>query len=88
MARSTCWQEPDIAVPREFLPAPNQYRCIFLQLSTVLSSEIPKEELGEGLKELKGIATLYQKLDHPELPGSKPPTKEYTLREPGLQIHM
>jgi hypothetical protein len=43
------------------------------------------EELGEGLKELKGFATpqkeeQYQPTRPPphELPGTKPPTQEYT----------
>jgi hypothetical protein len=43
------------------------------------------EEPEEGLQELKGIATSYEEqyqLDHPELPGTKPSTKEYTWREP------
>jgi hypothetical protein len=26
--------------------------------------------------------------DTPELPGTKPPTKEYTRRDPWLQMHM
>jgi hypothetical protein len=51
------------------------------------------EELGEGLKELKGFATPYeeQKYQPPppqELPRTKTPTKEYTRRDPMLQLHM
>jgi hypothetical protein len=50
------------------------------------------EDIGEGLKELKEIATLqkeqYQQNGPPRAPGTKPPTKEYTWREPWLQIHM
>ena len=48
------------------------------------------EDLGEGLKELKGTEEQYQQyqLDHQELQGNKPPTEEYTWREPGLQKHM
>jgi hypothetical protein len=55
---------------------------------------ISLEELGEGLKELKGIATLQEEQqfinqpDTPELPGTKLPTKEYTRRDPWLQLHM
>jgi hypothetical protein len=50
----------------------------------------PVEELGEGLKELKGFknpigrATISTKQTPPELPGTKPPTKEYTWRDPWL----
>jgi hypothetical protein len=54
------------------------------------------EELGEGLKELKGFATPQKEQKYqptrcappPELPGTKPPTKEYTWRDPWLQLHM
>jgi hypothetical protein len=53
------------------------------------------EELEKGMKELKGFATpqeeqQYQTTRHPppELPGTKPPTKEYTWRDPWLQPHM
>ena len=41
----------------------------------------PVEELGEGLKELKGIETP------PELPGTTPPTKEYIWMGLWLQLH-
>jgi hypothetical protein len=49
-------------------------------------------ELEEGLKKMNGFAT-YRKNnisqpDLPELPGTKPPTKEYTWRDPWLQLHM
>jgi hypothetical protein len=54
------------------------------------------EELEKVLKELKEFATHRKKNninqpDHPgprELPGTKPPTKEYTWRDPWLQPHM
>ena len=52
------------------------------------------EELEKGLKELKGFATpegeqQYQPTRHtPELPGTKPPTKEYIWSDPWLQIRM
>jgi hypothetical protein len=54
----------------------------------------PKEELGEELKELKGFATPYKeqyqptRTPTPEFPGTKPPTKEYTWRDPWLQLHI
>jgi hypothetical protein len=44
------------------------------------------DKLGEGLKELKGIATHRKnninKRDHSELPRTKPTTKKYTCRDP------
>jgi hypothetical protein len=51
------------------------------------------EKLEKGLKELKGFATHRKNSnisqpDLPELPGTKPPTKEYTWRDPWLQLHM
>jgi hypothetical protein len=56
------------------------------------------EELKKGLKELKEFAThrknnnINQPDPHhhhlPELPGTKPPTKEYTWSNPWLQLHM
>jgi hypothetical protein len=50
------------------------------------------EKLEKGLKELKGF-TIPEKeqqyqTDLPELPGTKLPTKEYTWKEPWLQLHM
>jgi hypothetical protein len=47
----------------------------------------PVEELGEILKELKWFATPKQEQhinqpDSPDLPWMKPPTKEYTWRDP------
>jgi hypothetical protein len=51
------------------------------------------EELEKALKEQKGFAT-YRKNNNtnqqysPELPGTNPPTKEYTWRDSWLQPHM
>jgi hypothetical protein len=55
----------------------------------------PMEELEKGLKELMGFA-IHRKNNNinqqnpppPELPGTKPPTKEHTWRDPWLQLHM
>jgi hypothetical protein len=49
--------------------------------------------LQKGLKELKGFATLRKnnninQPDPSELSGTKPSTKEYTWRDPWLQLHM
>ena len=51
------------------------------------------EELEKGLKELKRFATHRMNInisqrDQPELPGTKPLTKEYTWRDPRLQWHV
>jgi hypothetical protein len=49
------------------------------------------EKQGEGLKELKGIATSEEEQYHltgPEIPETKLGTKEYTWRDSWLQIPM
>jgi hypothetical protein len=50
------------------------------------------EELEKGLKNLKGLPphrkNNINQSDTPELSGNKPPTKEYTWRDPWLQPHM
>jgi len=48
------------------------------------------EELEKGLKEMKGFAIhrKYHNINQPgpaKLPGTKPPIKEYTWRDPWLQ---
>jgi hypothetical protein len=53
MSRSACWQEPGIAVPWEA----DQYRYRYSQPTIGLSLRAPIEELVEGPKEPKGIAT-------------------------------
>ena len=58
-----------------------------------LSTRFPMEELEKGLKELKVFAAHRKnnninQPDLPELPGNKPPTKEYTWRDSWLQLHM
>ena len=50
----------------------------------------PMEQLEKGPKELKRFAALQENnnMDQPvppELPGTKPPTKEYTWRDPRFQ---
>jgi hypothetical protein len=51
------------------------------------------QELEKGMKELKGFVTHrknnnIKQSDPPELPGTKPLTKEYTWRNTWLQPHM
>jgi hypothetical protein len=61
---------------REALPEPDQYRYGCSQSTIRLNTGTPREELGDVLKELKGIATLkeeqYQITLPPELAGTKP----------------
>jgi len=57
MARSACWQEPDIAVSWDALPEPDKYRGRCLQPTIELRMGSPMEELEKGLKELDGFAT-------------------------------
>ena len=73
-------------VSREALPEPDKYRSRCLQTTIGLCTGSPVEELEKGLKELKGFAThrknnINQPISvrpPPELPGTKPPIKEYT----------
>ena len=49
------------------------------------------EELEKGLKELKGFGSPKNNInqpDDPELPGTKPPAKEYTWSDLWLQKHV
>jgi hypothetical protein len=61
MTRSTCWQEPDIAVSWKALPKPDKYRGGCSQptigLSTGSPVGSPMEKLEKWLKELMGFAT-------------------------------
>jgi hypothetical protein len=51
------------------------------------------EELEKGLEELRGFAALWreqqcQQARSPKLPGTGPPIKEYTWRDPWRWLHM
>jgi hypothetical protein len=56
---------------------------------------LSNERVRERTEELKGFA-IYRNNNNikqsdptpPELPGTKPPTKEYTWRDPWLQLRM
>ena len=72
---------------------PEKYRGGCSQPSIGLSTGFPMDELEKGLKELKGFAdhrknNNINQPDLPELPGTKPPTKEHTWMDPWLQPHM
>ena len=57
MPSSAYGQEHDMDASSVALPAPYRYRGGCLQPTTGLSTGTPMEELGEGLKELKGFST-------------------------------
>jgi hypothetical protein len=88
MPRRACWQEPDIAVSWESLPEPGKYRGVCSQPTFGVSVEFLMEELRSwmGLQPT-GIIILTNHTP-PELPGTKLPTKEFTWRDPWLQLHM
>ena len=51
------------------------------------------EEIEIGLKKLNGLQphrknNNVNQQDSPELPWTKPPTKEYIWRDPWVQLHM
>ena len=95
MPSSACWQEPNIAVYWESLPEPDKYRGGYSHPTIGLRTGSPMEEVEKGPKDLKGFAAPQEEQQYeptstppPELPGTKPPTKEYTWRNPWLQLHM
>jgi hypothetical protein len=55
MPKSICWQELAMAILSEVLAEPDQQRCRYSQPLDWAQGQVG--ELGEGLKELKGIAT-------------------------------
>jgi hypothetical protein len=85
----------DRAVSWEDLPDPDKYRGRCPQPPIGVNTGSSIEELEKGLKELKGVAAHRKNnifnqsdaLSSKELPGAKPPTKEYTWRNPWLQPH-
>ena len=71
----------------------DKYRGGCSQPTFGLSTRSSMEELEKGPKELKGVQPHRRNNDMshpvpPELPGTKSPTKEYTWRDPWLQLHM
>jgi hypothetical protein len=85
-----------IAASWESLSEPGKYRgrCWPHAQPTIgLSMGSPTEELEKRLKELKEFATHRKNNNSNQpyplkLPGTKSPTKEYTLKVPCLQSHM
>jgi hypothetical protein len=75
------------------MPEPDEYRCRFSQPTCGLSIRTPnggvrrRTGVTEGDCNPIGRTTISTNLT-PELPGTKPPTKEYTWRNPWLQLHM
>ena len=86
MDGKTClWQEPDIAVSWVALPVPKKYRSGGSQSSIGLSTGSPMEELEKGPKSWRSLQPHRRNINMnqsvcPELPGTKPPNKEYTTR--------
>ena len=83
-ANKCLWQEPDIAVTWEALLVPEKYRSWGLQPSIGLSTGSPMEELEKGPQSWRGLQPHRRNINMnqsvcPELPGTKPPTKEYTI---------
>jgi hypothetical protein len=72
MPRRACWQEPQIAVLWEVVPEPDQYRCGCSQPAIRQSTGTLIEELGKGLKELKGLATPQEEKYQPIRPTKAP----------------
>ena len=98
MPRSASWQEPDIAVSWEVLLESDKYRGRCSQPTTELSTRSPMEEFEKGRGSWRGLQ-LHKKnyninqpeprtAPPPELSGTKPPTKEYTWKDPWFQLHM
>ena len=78
MTRSSCWQEPGLAVPWEALQGPDQYTGRCSEPIIRQSIGIPMKELGEWLKELKRFATLHKEQQYQ-------PTRFTPLIAPGYQ---
>ena len=75
----------------EALTVPDKYRIRCSQSTIGLSTGSPMEELEKVPRELKGFATSqeeqqYETMCTPEVIGTKPPTKEYTWRDPWFQL--
>jgi len=90
MSRCAYWQKPAIAIPWEVVPALDPYSCRYLQPTIRPCLGTPLEELGEGLKDLREFSPIRKTLSvywTPRAPKNKAKTKEYTWREPWLQIH-
>jgi hypothetical protein len=81
-----------MTVSWEALTESDKYRGRCLQPTTGLSKGYTIEEVEKGLKELRAFAApwteqqcqLVRTLTHTELPGTGPPTKKYTWRDPWL----
>ena len=75
------------------MPEPDKYRGRSSQPTIGLSVGSLKEKLAKVLKELRGLqphggSNRISKPDPLEFPGTGPPTKVYTWRDPWLQQHM
>ena len=90
MPRSACQQEPDIAVSWETLPN-TELECLHQTIGLSTGSTVEEFEKDwrswRGLQPHRNNHNINQP-EPPELSGTKPPTKDYTWRDPWLQPHM
>jgi hypothetical protein len=88
MPTNACWQEPYIAVSWEALPEPDKYsQPLDWAWDPHWRSQRRDWRNWRGLSPHRKNNNIIQ-LDPPELPGTKPPTKEYTWSNTFLQLHM
>ena len=76
-----------MAVSLEALPEPDKYRGRCSQPTTGLNMWSQMEELEKRLKKLRE-EQQWQLTRPPELPGTRPLTKEYTWRDPWFWPYM
>jgi hypothetical protein len=79
--------------PWEALPVPDKYRGACSQPTTEVRHRFTSGGARERTQGAEGVcsprvgATIWTNQYLPELPGTKPPTKEYTWRNSWLQLH-
>jgi hypothetical protein len=96
MPRSACWQEPGIASPERLSARAWEIQRQKLAANHWTEHRVPSGEVRERTERAEGVCnhiartiiSTSQITPPPELPGTKPPTKEYTWRDPWLQLHM
>ena len=80
-------KDPDVAVSCETMPGPSKHRSGCSQSANGWITGLSMEELEKVPKELRGLQphrrnnNMNQPVP-PELPGTKPPYKEYAWRDP------
>jgi hypothetical protein len=92
--RSTCWQEPGIAIPWEALPKPDQYRCGYTDSQLLDWAWDPNVRVRERTEGAKGdynhigrtISTNWTRQNSQGL--NHQPKSTHGGRDPWLQLHM